>query len=606
MTSHSVRLKRACWLVLGVIMLAISFPLQVLAAVDQTIHSIDVSVALADDGSAQITERWRMTVNEGTEIYKTLELPSGETLFDYTVSMDGQPLTHVDDWDVDGDFEDKQGTYGQNDDELNWGITSYGDHTYELRYTIKPFVMETTSKDQMIFWQFINEGLAVPPQHFTIHISSPQHSLLAKDGYRVWGFGFNGETQFTDGAITAETTKPMREDGKGVLLIKIPAGTFTEPLAMDRSFDDYVEGAFAGSSYNMADYEEGKTVSDGGEMRQSQADERTDKFIGWGLVGLFGTLGLGAIWGLWHWYKQHRARQKYYPTLKKAAKQQAGTYYRDLPMPEVYDGYPFLKDLAVDQLEANYFLVGILELAKDDYIMNERDAHNQSLLFLNSDKQAPRGPVYELWAFLDDAIHAYPKNDGNYITQKQLKKYIKRHYTGLKDYLEEVKRTGSRHLREENLRATRQKVRSADDPDLARANVNIPAPLNHEGLAVRDHWVQFYNYLQDFSLLSEREINEVKLWDQLLIYGAALGIAEEVAKEFQHVMPDHVSDVQLAGNSPTFTFADYYIWSSVMNSSYQAVAVSQISAASSGGFGGGTSFGGGGGSFGGGAGGGAR
>lgn len=589
--------------------LILTFPIHVKGAIDQTIHSIDVSVSLSDDGSAMIHEKWDMTVNEGTEIYKTLQLPDGEQLENYTVKMDGKPLTYVPDWDIEGDFKDKAGTYGRNttDDELNWGITAYGHHTYDISYQISPFVMQTTTNEQMIFWQFINEELAVPPEHFTIHITRSNQSMRSEDGYRVWGFGFEGKTSFVDGAIRAETTESMRDDGKGVLLIKIPSGTFTNPLMMDRSFDEYAQGAFEGSSYRMEDYEEGKTVSDGGEMRKSKQEERTDKIM----LGIFGVVGgvagIGAVVFIRESYKQHKALKKYYPTLKEASKDMSGMYYRDLPVPDVYDGFAFLQDLSVEDLESNYFSTGILLLAKDDYLTVMRGNKDKPVLALNRDKQSPPGPVYELWTFLKDAADEYQsKNAGDYITKKQLKKFSKKHWRALKDYLEEIKRTSNAYVREENLRASRKKVKDDASPDLALANMKISTPLNAQGLKVRDCWVQFYNYLKDFSLLNEREINEVKLWDQLLIYAAALGIAEEVQKEFESINPQLIEESVFVGSGRSFDFVDYYIWSNIINDTYTVQATESISQAASGGFGGGTSFGGGGGSFGGGAGGGAR
>lgn len=85
------------------------------------INAIDVDVTLQSDGSALIREKWDMNTDEGTEIYKGLNLEGVQDISNFTVSMDGQPLEEQASWDVDDSFDQKAGTYGQNSNELNWG-----------------------------------------------------------------------------------------------------------------------------------------------------------------------------------------------------------------------------------------------------------------------------------------------------------------------------------------------------------------------------------------------------------------------------------------------------------------------------------------------------
>lgn len=43
-----------------------------------------------------------------------------------------------------------------------------------------------------------------------------------------------------------------------------------------------------------------------------------------------------------------------------------------------------------------------------------------------------------------------------------------------------------------------------------------------------NHVHMFINYLKDFSLLNERESVNVKIWDELMIWAAMLGLTEVV------------------------------------------------------------------------------
>ena len=44
--------------------------------------------------------------------------------------------------------------------------------------------------------------------------------------------------------------------------------------------------------------------------------------------------------------------------------------------------------------------------------------------------------------------------------------------------------------------------------------------------------------MQDFSLISERSVEEVDIWEDLLVYATLYDIAEEVMKDFKKIYPN--------------------------------------------------------------------
>lgn len=102
--------------------------------------------------------------------------------------------------------------------------------------------------------------------------------------------------------------------------------------------------------------------------------------------------------------------------------------------------------------------------------------------------------------------------------------------------------------------------------------------------------VQFKNYLDDFSLLSEREMKEVALWDDLLIWASLFGIAEEVTEQLKNFYPTYFEETHIP-------YRHVYLMNSFSKDMSRGYNVA------TGGGGGSTSVGGGGGSFGGGGGG---
>src|SRR5699024_10536363 len=107
----------------------------------------------------------------------------------------------------------------------------------------------------------------------------------------------------------------------------------------------------------------------------------------------------------------------------------------------------------------------------------------------------------------------------------------------------------------------------------------------------------FKKYLRDFSLLSHREVNEVTLWKEYLIWAAYFGIAAKVYEQLKIVEPEL-----------EFDGMDIYTTILLTNnfSNHDQSAYTSATASSSSGGGGSSFSGGGGGSFGGGSGGGIR
>ena len=124
----------------------------------------------------------------------------------------------------------------------------------------------------------------------------------------------------------------------------------------------------------------------------------------------------------------------------------------------------------------------------------------------------------------------------------------------------------------------------------------------------------FRKFLEDFTLTGEREAIEAHLWQEYLVFGALLGVADKVAKQLKDIDPVRFEQTMVY-DYPTLNTIIYMTNSlsrSITNAASWGAPVSSYSggggssSGSWGGFGGGTSFGGGGGFSGGGHGGGGR
>ena len=118
-------------------------------------------------------------------------------------------------------------------------------------------------------------------------------------------------------------------------------------------------------------------------------------------------------------------------------------------------------------------------------------------------------------------------------------------------------------------------------------------PFTQKGLNEIEAWKGLKKYMEDFSLLKEREVPEIEIWERFLVYATAFGIAEKVIKQLKIAYPDFE---QLTGNNHTMM---YLMMHTDFSSSFSSAVSTSISSTYSSATGGGGGFSGGGGGGGG-------
>ena len=109
-----------------------------------------------------------------------------------------------------------------------------------------------------------------------------------------------------------------------------------------------------------------------------------------------------------------------------------------------------------------------------------------------------------------------------------------------------------------------------------------------KGVDERDQWIALKKYMMDFSLLKEKDVPDLVLWEKFLVYATAFGISEKVIEQLKIVYPDY-------DNMDYSIYPNMYILMHMnFASSFNSVSNSMSSAFSSGSGGGGGFSGGGG------------
>lgn len=124
--------------------------------------------------------------------------------------------------------------------------------------------------------------------------------------------------------------------------------------------------------------------------------------------------------------------------------------------------------------------------------------------------------------------------------------------------------------------------------------------LTQKGIDEQEQWNGLRKYMEDFSLIKEREVPELVLWEKYLVYATLFGNAEKVLKQLKVVYPEFSNDDYLRNTTYFYLIAHTDFNQSLVSSVNTAMqraynsSVAASSSSSGGGFGGGFSGGGGG------------
>ncbi len=128
--------------------------------------------------------------------------------------------------------------------------------------------------------------------------------------------------------------------------------------------------------------------------------------------------------------------------------------------------------------------------------------------------------------------------------------------------------------------------------------------LLRSGVNEKEQWMGLKRYMEEFSLMKEKEVPELVLWEKYLVYATAFGISEKVLKQLKVVYPQVSDEDYMRSHGYTYMYLMYSgnfrnsflssLNTSVGNS-YSSLTNYSSGSGSGGGFSSGGGFGGGGG-----------
>lgn len=524
-------------------------------AFEPAIRDIDILVSLTRDGSAEITERWDVCVADGTEWYLVRYNLGDIRIEDFSVSDEtGLQYENTEKWDVDWSLKQKTGKCGivhtGKGDELCWGVGSYGDHVFTVRYRMTNAVKSLEDYD-MIHLQLVSPELSARPENVRVEICAEPVSLDT-DNTRAWGFGFVGNCEFEDGKVVYQSGERFRSNSSVIALVRFDKGIFDSVSYQSRTFEDVFAEAEEGSDYE---------------------DDDDDEFAF--VLGLFVSFVLGAI--IIGRVSKRKRRLKIL-----GCKDEDITWCRDVP----YGGDIIESDFVLGRLGENVkggslASALILRMIYKGNLSVSKDVKGKVEIMFS--EKATDGLDEASLGLYNMMLEA--SGSDKVLQDKEFSKWSGSHEKQVHDWI---------RLCDRQARAR-----------LAANHFGRPDTYTEAGQQQARNLVGFKKFLKDFTLIAERETPEVTLWQEYMVYGALYGIAEKVASQLKDINPKFLEQVNGYDND---TLGDVILRTRMLSNAITRSDASYAAAqaARRSGMGGGTSFGGGGGFSGGGAGGGSR
>ena len=566
------------------------------SAFTPSIRDVDITLTLLPDGTASIQERWDVCAADGTEWYLVRGNLGDIEIGNLAVS-DESGRAYVDEgsWDTQRSIAEKAGRCGivrkRDGAEICWGIGSLGDHVFDVSYTMSRSVKSLSDYD-MLHLQTVSPGLSSPPRHVRVTVRAQQHQLDTANT-RAWGFGFAGRVDFRDGAVVYESTEPFVRNSSVIVLLRFDKGMFDSPSRQDRDFADALAVAMEGADF--------------GQDSDSGAGVGFARLLAIFVATVAGMCGIAAT--------SRRAMRKKILGMKPSEV----PWNREIPFGGDLEAsaYTLAKlgessggsgDTLAAALILRMIYRGELSVAKDS---RER----VEISFSSSGAGAAAGSGDGSGAdgrsgSADSAVvgsagSGSGSGSGSDPAAEELREMMLK-ASGADKVLQhnEFSRWAKRHTHEVAGWSSRALVfgrNSLRDHKHIYGSAYTPA-----GQSEARKLLGLKKFLQDFTLMGEKDTIEVILWQDYMVYGALFGIADKVAEQLRDINPDLFAEVM---DYDYMTMHQLLLQTRLLSAAItnsKASVAAEAAQQSARGFGGGTSFGGGGGFSGGGFGGGSR
>ena len=442
-----------------------------------SISKISMDIYVDSYGTAHVTESWKCSASNGTEVYHPYYNLGNSQIQNLTVSDETRTYDTLFSWSTSGSLSSKAYKCGINKIsdgvELCWGISTYGSHTYTVKYNITNFVSELSDGNQMIYWTLI-------PYDFSNTIGSVYIKIYA-DRYMpntidVWGYGNTGYTYVYDGYIEMDSDGKLPSNNYMTILAKFPNGYFNTSNKLNHDFNYYFNMAEKGTRENP------KIISS--FMEKVTTFIFISFFVGiWAFV--LTTISIST--------------PKFNLGITKKELKNSKDYFRDIPCDNIYKAYYLAYQGGILKNTTDILGAIILKWIKDD-IVTIKELNKKSAIILSgaNTSKITDNKELELFNMLDKA-----SKDG-ILENKEFENWCKTNYNKILKWFDEIiKREQNKLITSREIILEKRKILF-----MTKSYYNFQPSLTEE----LKHIANLKKYLLDYTLIKNREAIEVHLF----------------------------------------------------------------------------------------------
>jgi len=561
-----------------IVILGICFLSGKVNAGDLNLNDLKYDIQLNSDGSMDVIERWNIYIENTNTLFKTFEADEGYSEIVnaevYEINSDGsKSLFEKIDKEM---YHVTKGSYyalvnSDNKFEIAWGASVENEtKTYELHYKVLDCIKNYNDCSE-IYWQLISNDSGIPADKITGTIKLPS-KVNDIENLRAWGHGpINGDVSIDSEdtvSFEIEYLDPynLLEFRIAVLENNIFSGA---KIINENKFDDILNEETISANEANANREKYIQYLNAEKQRKENIINTLRSFI----ILVIAFYGWKII--------------KYFRLLIKNPKNKPSVeydYFREIPNEETTPAEAaYMYYFEKNNMSVNISKVlsaTILDLALKKYIefsVDNSKRKEQIIITIlgKNDKQLKLKQDEEMiYDLLCDVASKY----NGAFTLKEFEKYAKSHYSSFLEKVDSLKEKAEDELEKKDIydkeiikNATKWNGKSGlygilgavfffmslisgyVETMLVSALLFVVTiviiimcsimykrerNLTQKGIDEAEKWKGLKRYMEDFSLLNEREVPELVLWEKYLVFATAFGIADKVLKQLKIKYPE--------------------------------------------------------------------
>ena len=459
--------------------------------------------------------------------------------------------------------------------EIAWGAHAHDvTKTYKISYKVIDAVKNYNDCSEF-YWQFISTESEIPANYIEgiIHLPNTVQNI---EDLRVWAHGpLNGNIEKISNDTVKFTVEDFDENTMLEARVVTPNNVFSGNL---NKLNQNKLNSILAQEQTWADEANAKRE----RIQKNRRLIKTAIILGLIITNIIGIIvAIVVIKKILKYRRELRENEIIKPEQKL-------DYYRDIPdETETPAGAGFLYYFKSTGLQYNMSKIisaTMLDLCIKKYLTFEmvESKKNQIKVTLLKDNGELLTKDEKI---VYDILQKIPKKEDKAFTMKEFEKYASSHSSTILTAFSKIENEAKK-MQEEKGNYDEKLINKYKDWSLKAVGyiflsiISIPLMqiliipaiiasvycfkiasrynrLTKKGINEKEKWVALKKYMEDFSLIKDKEVPELILWEKYLVYATAFGIANKVLKQLKVVYPQLLDTEYLNTHGYTYMYLMY-------------------------------------------------